>query len=210
MTHPTDALRLVPDALTGEAKAAHIAVQRDEAIRIAHRLHQTCESLIYGLPKYLEQTAQTDEENMIGKAWHTFDAAAWQLAALPQPATTEPCFECGSTERIGTACAACNPDLAAAPASPLPEGGGEPKPRAIAGAPRDGTMLRLWVRYPEDGRWTPLEDAYESWTVGFNNFDNTEDDRWQVVGWCWSHDHLVEAASDVEVLGWLPFHGEAK
>lgn len=75
----------LPGELDLAAKAAHIAVQRDEAIRIAHRLHKTCESLIYGLPKYLEQTAQTDEENMIGKAWHTFDAAAWQLAALPNP-----------------------------------------------------------------------------------------------------------------------------
>lgn len=83
-----------------------------------------------------------------------------------------------------------------------------PEPRAIADAPRDGTMLRLWVRYSEDGSWTPLEDAYESWTVGFNNFDNTEEDRWQIVGWCWSHDHLLEAANDVEILGWLPFHGE--
>lgn len=84
-----------------------------------------------------------------------------------------------------------------------------PEPRAIADAPRDGTMLRLWVRYPEVGSWTPLADAYESWTVGFNNFDNTEEDRWQIVGWCWSHDYLLEAADDVEVLGWLPFHGEA-
>nr|WP_314123308.1 hypothetical protein [uncultured Brevundimonas sp.] len=84
-----------------------------------------------------------------------------------------------------------------------------PNPRPIDQAPCDGTMLRLWVRYPEGGSWTPLDDARESWTVGFNNRDNTEDDRWQVVGWCWSHDHLVEASSDVEILGWLPFHGEA-
>jgi len=84
-----------------------------------------------------------------------------------------------------------------------------PEPRAIDTAPRDGTMLRLWVRYPEGASWTPLDDARESWTIGFNNFDNTEEDRWQVVGWCWSHDHLVEAANDVEVLGWLPFHGDA-
>lgn len=101
----------LPSEMDLAAKAAHIAVQRDVAIRIAHRLHKTCESLIYGLPKYFEQTDQTDEENMIGRAWHTFDAAAWQLAALPQPAATEPCFECGSTERIGSACAPCNPDL---------------------------------------------------------------------------------------------------
>lgn len=83
-----------------------------------------------------------------------------------------------------------------------------PEPQPMGEAPRDGTMLRLWVRYPEGGSWTPLDDARESWTVGFNNRDNTGDDRWQVVGWCWSHDHLIEASDDVEVLGWLPFHGE--
>ena len=84
-----------------------------------------------------------------------------------------------------------------------------PAPHPISTAPRDGKMLRLWVRYPEDGSWTPLDDARESWTIGFNNLDNTEEDRWQIVGWSWSHDLLVEAGDDVEVLGWLPFHGEA-
>ena len=83
-----------------------------------------------------------------------------------------------------------------------------PTPNAISSAPADGSLLRLWVRYPEGGSWTPLDDARESWTVGFNNRDNTEEDQWQVVGWCWSHDHLVEAADDVEVLGWLPLHGD--
>ncbi|TFW14453.1 hypothetical protein EGY25_04475 [Brevundimonas intermedia] len=83
-----------------------------------------------------------------------------------------------------------------------------PEFRPISTAARNGTMLRLWVRYPKDGSWTPLEDARESWTIGFNNSDNTEEDRWQVVGWSWSHDLLVEASTDVEVLGWLPFHGE--
>lgn len=83
-----------------------------------------------------------------------------------------------------------------------------PTPNPISTAPRDGKMLRLWVRYPEGGSWTPLDDARESWTIGFNNFENTQDDRWQVVGWCWSHDHFVEAADDVEVLGWLPFHSD--
>lgn len=86
----------------------------------------------------------------------------------------------------------------------------EPTPLPIDLAPRDGTLLRLRVRYEanSDKSWTPLDDAEESWTVGFNNADNTEEDRWRVVGWCWSHGHLVEAADDVEVLGWLPFHGE--
>jgi hypothetical protein len=76
-------------------------------------------------------------------------------------------------------------------------------------APRDGTFLRLRVRYePHSGKsWTPLEDAELSWTIGFNNLENTGEDRWQVVGWDWSQDFLLEAV-DAEVMGWLPFHGE--
>lgn len=75
-------------------------------------------------------------------------------------------------------------------------------------APRDGTMLRLRVRYEADNQdeaWTPLEDSEESWTIGFNNFDNTGVDRWQFVGWDWSQDYLLEATGGT-VIGWLPFH----
>lgn len=164
----------LPSELDLAAKATHIAVQRDEAIRIAHRLHQTCESLIYGMPKYLEQTAQTDEENMIGKAWHTFDAAAWQLASLPQPTATEPCFECGSVERIGTACAPCNPDLAAAPASPLPEGGGW---RNLNDAPRDGSEFQAWWKgtWQPRARFDPEYGSFQLW--GRTDFDT---EGWEV------------------------------
>ncbi|WP_303713340.1 hypothetical protein [Brevundimonas naejangsanensis] len=85
-----------------------------------------------------------------------------------------------------------------------------PQPVALPleDAPRDGTMLRLRVRYEaanQDEAWTPLEDSEESWTIGFNNFDNTGDDRWQFVGWDWSQDHLLEATGGA-VIGWLPFH----
>ena len=88
--------------------------------------------------------------------------------------------------------------------------GVEPLPLPIDLAPRDGRMLRLWVRYNADSEeaWTPLDDAEESWTAGFNNFDNTGDDRWQFIGWDWSHDYLLEAPGGT-VIGWLPFHGEA-
>lgn len=84
----------------------------------------------------------------------------------------------------------------------------QPVALSLDGAPRDGTMLRLRVRYEaanQDEAWTPLEDSEESWTIGFNNFDNTGDDRWQFVGWDWSQDHLLEATGGV-VIGWLPFH----
>lgn len=78
-------------------------------------------------------------------------------------------------------------------------------------APRDGRTLRLLVRYSEDedpGHWTPLEDAFDSWTIGHNSFDHTGEDRWAFVGWDWAQDYYLEAPSGT-VIGWLPFHGEA-
>lgn len=90
---------------------------------------------------------------------------------------------------------------------PTPEGG-EPVAWPMDLAPRDGQTLRLLVRYSdaeEPGRWTPLEDALESWTIGHNSYGNTGEDRWQFVGWDWCQDYYLEAASGT-VIGWLPFH----
>lgn len=80
-------------------------------------------------------------------------------------------------------------------------------PRPINTAPRDGRLLRLLVDYSGEGADHPLEDAPQAWTVGFNNFDNVEEDQWQFAGWCWSHDHFTEGRG--RVIGWLPFHPEA-
>lgn len=104
-----------------------------------------------------------------------------------------------------------------------PEGGEvEPKPLPLDLAPRDGTMLRLLVDYSEEANreaadalsmqgflwpWTPLEDAFQAWTVGFNNLDNTGEDEWQFAGWNWSQDCFTEGHG--KIIGWLPFHGEA-
>lgn len=97
---------------------------------------------------------------------------------------------------------------AALRAQPQAREDAQPVALSLDGAPRDGTMLRLRVRYEaanQDEAWTPLEDSEESWTIGFNNFDNTGDDRWQFVGWDWSQDYLLEATGGA-VIGWLPFH----
>jgi hypothetical protein len=68
-------------------------------------------------------------------------------------------------------------------------------------APRDGTMLRLLVQF----EGTSFEDSLEPcWTIGFNNFGNTEEDRWQFAGWNWCHDCITEGVG--KVLGWLPMH----
>lgn len=68
-------------------------------------------------------------------------------------------------------------------------------------APRDGTLLRLLVRFTEH----PIDDAAHDTplpTIGANSFDNTGEDEWQVVGWCWTHDHFTQGQGTP--VGWLP------
>lgn len=69
-------------------------------------------------------------------------------------------------------------------------------------APRDGTMLWLLMDYSDREEWSPLVDAELSWTIGFNNFDNTEEDRWQSVGWSWTQDFLLETSR--RPVAWKP------
>lgn len=82
----------------------------------------------------------------------------------------------------------------------------ELKPHSMSGAPRDGTIVRLLVKYDRDDGWSPLEDADEAWSIGFNSLENTGEDRWQIVGWDWSSDRFTEGVGTP--IGWLPFHGE--
>ena len=72
--------------------------------------------------------------------------------------------------------------------------------RAVDVAPKDGSMLWLLVDYDQGEH--PLEDAPQTWTIGFNNLDNTGDDEWQFAGWNWSQDHFTEGKGTV--IGWLP------
>lgn len=73
-------------------------------------------------------------------------------------------------------------------------------------APKDGTLVLLVVNNREEANteavarkhaegyvWSAnaLDDALYSRTVGHNNRDNDGEDRWQVAGWCWSHDHYT-------------------
>lgn len=79
-------------------------------------------------------------------------------------------------------------------------------------APRDGTMMRLLVAYDrrdlDDYDRNPLADSADpTWTIGFNNFDNDAEDRWQTAGWNWTQDCFCDGKG--EPIGWLPFHGEA-
>lgn len=78
------------------------------------------------------------------------------------------------------------------------------KPIDMQHAPRDGTMLCLLVDYSGDEAAGPLEDTAEAaWTIGFNSLSNTGEDRWQLAGWCWSHDHFTDGHG--KPIGWAPF-----
>jgi len=77
----------------------------------------------------------------------------------------------------------------------------------IETAPRDGTMLRLLVDYTDEGE-NPLEDAYQAWTIGFNQLSDTGVDVWEFAGWSWEQDCFTAGIG--RVIGWLPFHSSSR
>lgn len=72
-------------------------------------------------------------------------------------------------------------------------------PRPMETAPRDGSMLRLLVKFDEHD--TENTEG-PSWTIGHNCRELTGEDEWQFAGWCWSHDHFTEGKG--APVGWLP------
>lgn len=75
--------------------------------------------------------------------------------------------------------------------------------RDMATAPKDGTILRLLVQFQGHS----FQDSHDPcWTIGFNNLENTTEDRWQFAGWDWCHDCIVEAPGTP--IGWLPMLDE--
>lgn len=60
-------------------------------------------------------------------------------------------------------------------------------------APRDGTLLQLLIAH-DDGVdcGGGFDDDELSRTMGFNNFDNDEQDIWKFPGWDWCHDCITE------------------
>jgi len=73
-------------------------------------------------------------------------------------------------------------------------------------APKNGTMLRLAIDHTGvSGACSGglLEDATKAWTIGFNQFEDTGEDRWQFVGWDWCQDTFVDGAG--VPIGWLPW-----
>lgn len=67
-------------------------------------------------------------------------------------------------------------------------------------APKDGTMLRLLIN-PDRDEFTAFDDSLTPFeTIGFNNLENTEEDRWEFAGWDWSQDCFITGRG--EVIGW--------
>lgn len=76
-------------------------------------------------------------------------------------------------------------------------------PEPMSTAPKDGSMLRLLVRFDGDSSVGAFEDADTGWTIGTNNLSNTGDDQWDIVGWDWEQDTFRQAHT-AEPIGWLP------
>lgn len=75
--------------------------------------------------------------------------------------------------------------------------------RDMASAPKDGTMLRLLVN-PDQDEFTAFDDSLTPYeTIGSNNFADTQENRWEFVGWDWSQDCFITGRG--EVIGWMPF-----
>lgn len=90
---------------------------------------------------------------------------------------------------------------------------GEHECLPIEDVPKDGRMVQLLVRQLDDDEcaaspfvtpWTPLEDAWISWTIGFNTLEDTGEDEWKLVGWTWTHDEFIMGTGIP--IGWLPLH----
>jgi len=76
-------------------------------------------------------------------------------------------------------------------------------------APKDGSILRLLVKFDRKSAAGAFEDTAEpSWTIGTNNKANTGEDRWDIVGWSWEQDVFCHAHG-ATAIGWLPFHTES-
>jgi len=69
-------------------------------------------------------------------------------------------------------------------------------------APKDGTLLQLLIDHSEaepDGCAGGFEDGPRTRTMGFNNFDNDEQDVWKFPGWDWCHDCITEQGCGIPI-----------
>lgn len=84
--------------------------------------------------------------------------------------------------------------------APVAQAGQVPEEwQPMSTAPKDGSIIRLLVNFED----MSIDDGDGPFaTIGQNNFANDGEDRWQVVGWCWEHDHFTDGKG--VPIGWLP------
>jgi hypothetical protein len=82
-----------------------------------------------------------------------------------------------------------------------------PAYRHMSTAPKDGTLIRLLIEQDEDTIVAFEDTDGPFWTIGFNNFESTQEDCWQFVGWDWQHDHMCEVPGTP--IGWSDFSSPA-
>ena len=75
--------------------------------------------------------------------------------------------------------------------------------RSIDTAPKDARLIALLVDYTDAPAWTPFEDKPIDWTIGFNAYEHTGEDLWEIVGWDWQQDQFTNSTG--KILGWRPF-----
>ena len=73
----------------------------------------------------------------------------------------------------------------------------------IGTAPKDARLIALLVDHSDAPTWAPFEDKNIGWTIGFNAYEHTGDDLWEIVGWDWQQDQFTN--STAKILGWRPF-----
>ncbi len=78
-------------------------------------------------------------------------------------------------------------------------------PRPMDTAPKDGTIVRLLVKFT-DGAFDDVEPGTATWTIGQNGDHHPEEDEWLFAGWNWEQDCFTQGEG--EPIGWLPLHGE--
>ena len=75
--------------------------------------------------------------------------------------------------------------------------------QSIETAPKNGQLISLLVDHTVAPTWTPFEDENIGWTIGFNSYEHTGDDLWEIVGWDWQQDEYANGTG--KILGWRPF-----
>lgn len=72
--------------------------------------------------------------------------------------------------------------------------------RPMSEAPRDGTIIVLWVK-GDDHPWDEADGEAQP-TIGCNLQEHTGEDTWQVAGWDWCADRICQGTG--QPVGWLP------